>query len=161
MSPNHEAMCNIVQRRVDNWRGHKTFAWAGECGIFADYVFHEARAKGLAVQLDSFDDDLDCWSSVTTPPGVTIPQLRELGLSLNHVWVVLDGRHYDAASPAGVANPLDLLCARLSFVEELRDRHPALLASLTSQFEWWQVAEAAEREYQAIFDTRDEQYEEN
>ncbi|MEX3983665.1 hypothetical protein AB4Y45_32305 [Paraburkholderia sp. EG287A] len=154
-------MRNVVQQRVDHWRGHKSFAWAGECGIFADYVFHDARAKGLSAQLDSFDDDLDCWSRVTPPPGVTVPQLRELGLSLNHVWVVLDSRHYDAASPAGVDNPLDLLCARLSFVEELRRKSPDLLRCLTRQFDWWRTAEASELEFQAIFKTRDAQYEEN
>lgn len=154
-------MHTIVQQRVDSWRGHKTFAWAGECGIFADYVFYDARRKGLAPQIDSFDDDLDCWSGITPPPGVTIHQLRDLGIRLNHVWIVLDSRHYDAASPTGVDNPLDLLCARLSLVEELRKRNPDLLRSLTFQFDWWRTAEAAESEFQSVFNFRDAEYEAN
>jgi hypothetical protein len=159
----HETMRAVVQQHVDAWRGHKSFAWAGECGIFADYVFNAAREKGLSVQVDSFNDDANCDSAILPPPGVTLERLREVGVlrNLNHVWVVMGGRHYDAAHPEGVDNPLDLRCARQALVEMLQERNPVLLFNLTQQHQWWRESEAMALEFCAIFNTRDAQYEEN
>ena len=156
-------MRDVVQKCVDDWLGHKSFAWAGECGIFADYVYNAACKKGLAVQVDSFNNEADCDSTVLSPPGVTLERLREVGVlhGLNHVWVVMGGRHYDAATPDGVDNPLDLRCARQVIVEMLQERNPVLLFNLTQRHPWWRESEALATEFGAIYSTRDAQYEEN
>lgn len=163
MTSEKEAVVAIVQRCVDEWRGHKTYAWAGECGFFADRVYHLARSQGLHVGIDSFNDALDCNSPVTPPPGVTLDTLSELGVlrALNHVWIVHADRHYNAASPDGVDNPLNLRGVRQSLVEMLREKNPYLLSELSMKHAWWQESENLTDGFLAMLPEREAQYEEN
>ncbi|KVP65639.1 hypothetical protein WJ96_04530 [Burkholderia ubonensis] len=163
MTTQHKLVSDVIRRCLADWRGHKTYAWAGECGIFADWVYHEAKSCGLTVELDSFNDALDCTSPLAPPPGVTFETLESLGVlrALNHVWIVVDGRHYDAASPDGEATPCDLRCVRQALVEMLRQSRPQLLGELSATHSWWQESEALTDEFLGLETEREAQYEEN
>jgi hypothetical protein len=163
MEQQHDLVSSIIRDCLSAWRGHKTYAWAGECGIFADYVYHEAKARGVHVEIDSFDDALDCDSPVAPLPGVSFEALTALGVlrGLNHVWVVSEGRHYDAAAPDGVDAPFELRCVRQALVEMLRMKDPQMLGALSAAHPWWRESEALTDEFIALLPEREEQYEEN
>lgn len=163
MTTQREQLSAIVGQCLAAWRGHTTYAWAGECGIFADWVYHEAKDRGLNVEVDSFNDALDCASTVSPLPGVSFDVLDALGVlrALNHVWITFDGRHYDAASPGGVDTPCDLRCVRQAMVEVLRQKAPQLLDELSAAHNWWRESEALTDDFLGMLSDREAQYEEN
>ncbi|WP_126223517.1 hypothetical protein [Burkholderia ambifaria] len=163
MLTQREQVSTIVQQCLAAWRGHKTYAWAGECGIFADWVYHEAKARGLGAGIDSFNDALDCDSMLAPLPGVSFDALDALGVlrMLNHVWITFEGRHYDAANPDGVDTPRDLRCVRQTMVEVLRQKAPRLLSELSAAHDWWRESEALTDDFLGMLPEREAQYEEN
>jgi hypothetical protein len=157
----HYTMSQAIQACLSDWQGHPSYAWAGECGIFADYAYAEATSKGLIVKFDSFDNGLTCDSSVPAIPGVSYAELTELKVELNHVWLVHGERHYDAAHPEGVKDPSELLSFRIGLVLGLRRKSPNLLARLCEQQEWWRESAKKAQAFEAILQERELQYEEN
>jgi hypothetical protein len=115
-------------------------SWAGECGDFFHWVWEEGKARGLAIEGDSFDCGLTCKTVLQSPPGISLDALKRLHITdhLNHVWIVQDGRHFDAATPDGVATPWDLRCVRQALLEVMRMEQPALAAALCRDDPWWQ-----------------------
>lgn len=150
----------VVHQCLAQWQGHKSFAWAGECGIFADQVYFTAKQQGLELQFDSFDNGLTCDSSVTAPPGTSLEELTLLGIAneLNHVWLVHEGRHYDAAHPDGVANPADLTSFKLGLVYSLEQLAPQKLEDLCINHAWWQDARKLAHDFSLVHAVRDAEY---
>ena len=145
------------------WRGHKSFAWAGECGIFADYVYHESKRHGVEPLIDAFDNKQNAFSPVKMPPGTSYEELDKLDAfkGLNHVWLVCDGRHYDASVPEGVDDPSELHSFRLGLVYRLQQVAPEALARLCAAEAWWREASALTVEFDKVHQERDAFYEEN
>lgn len=114
-------------------------AWAGECGDFAHVVYYAAREQGIDLRVESFDDGLPDTCEFVAPPGMSLQQLGEYGVlpHLNHVWVIHEGRHYDAASPEGVDTPCRLRHFRQVAVEILRERYREKLAVLCDRHTYW------------------------
>jgi len=114
-------------------------AWAGECGDFADAVYYAARAQGLELEIEGVLGKLHDGCEFVAPPGTSLERLEEYGVlsNLNHAWLIHGGRHYDAASPAGVDTPFDLRHFRQVAVEILREHHPDKLAVLCGQHTYW------------------------
>lgn len=152
-----------IETCLSHWRGHKSFAWAGDCGIFADHAYHEARNSGVEPAFDSFNDALDSISSVEMPPGTTRAELEKLAAfqGLNHVWLVHEGLHYDAASPQGVKDPSQLNSFRLCLVYRLRRTAPDTLSDLCASHDWWRVSAQLAAEFDKVYAERDAFYEEN
>lgn len=159
----HRIVEAAIRECLAQWRGDKSFAWAGECGIFADYAFHEAQRHGVEPLLDSFDDGLTCADPVSAPPGISLVELEQLGVlqGLNHVWLVCDGRHFDAAHPEGVDNPAQLTSFKLGLVDMLQSVAPDKLKALRDAHGWWQEACQLDEDFQKVYAVRDASYEPN
>ena len=131
----------------EDWRSNPadpadpTLAWAGHCGDFFDAAYNDAAKAGIAIDAcnvcQSFDD-VDF--TYTMPVGIKDADLHEMGFwgNLNHVWVLHQGKHYDASCTEGVGNPFELRVLRQVLVESLEDSDPAKLAALCAEHPWWQ-----------------------
>ena len=155
-----ELMEEAIATQLALWQGHKSYAWAGECGFFADYVYHELKAKGVEARLDSFDNGLTSDGEVLAPPGITLDELGALHVfvGLNHVWLELDGKHFDAATPTGVDRPSDLRHFKQVMVEMMRKRDPVRLQQLLHDYTWWREAEALLMEFESWHQARETDY---
>lgn len=112
-------------------------AWAGECGEFAHVVWETMRDKhGTNVEILNSIDHLTAGAA---PPGTTWEELVKLGVVADmwHVWVSLNGRHYDAAHPEGVAQPLELRAIRQGIVEAMEALAEQRLCRLMQAHPWW------------------------
>ena len=112
----------------------------GLCGEFADICQTRAEELGLEVDFESVYMTLaesDC--AFSPPPGVTLDQLHGWGVikCLSHVWLVHQGRHYDAVTPEGVDNPFELRLFRQVCIEVMRQRQPEALEVLVADNPWW------------------------
>lgn len=150
-----------LREQIAAWQGHPTFAWAGECGIFAGYVWERCRDAGFDAPLDSFDNSIRCDSMLPDLAGVPRDELELLGKGLNHVWLVWEGRHYDAAHPEGVSSPFELRCVRQALVETMQGLWPERLQKLCAEHPWWSESARLLAEFLALHDEREAQYEEN
>lgn len=122
-----------------------TQAWAGECGVFADAVWREARKSGVEVEVVGLMGRFsDLPFEVTPPPGLSLQELTDFGVerALDHAWIRFRGRHYDASCPSGVAQVFDLRCLRQCAVEILRVEHPDVLSRLCVDSPWWHESAA-------------------
>ena len=108
---------------------------AGYCGDFADDVYELLRAKGFRphddldqVGIEGFlvpDEDMSepprfdrelvarHWPAMVPPAGLDWDAMDAVASDADfspgtHTWIMLDGLHYDAETPEGVANPLAL-----------------------------------------------------
>lgn len=156
-----QVVAQAVQQTLDAWRGHKSFAWAGECGIFADYVFEKCREKGVEPDVHSFYDSLDTESNFSGPPGVPLAILKEWGVSLNHVWLHQDGRFFDATAPKGVLSLIELPSIQVGLYLSMKEKQPEKLKGLTELFSWWSEAARQATEFDKVCATRDAYYQEN
>jgi hypothetical protein len=89
------------------------------------------------------------------PVGTTREQLDEWGVTaeFRYVWLVRDGRHYDALNPHGVDHPMNLTYLRHVFVDGIGKSAPQELENLKAQHAWW--AESAR--LSDMFKAHDEQ----
>lgn len=113
-------------------------AWAGECGTFADAVYHSAGACGIALEFaGAMNGEFDGWGPKDLP-GISAVDLERLGVLrlLDHAWIRCGSRHYDAAHPQGVDHPFELRCIRQRLVEALAVLAPNVLNKLLDN-EWW------------------------
>lgn len=161
MTTEQQVVAQAVQQTLDDWRGHKSFAWAGECGIFADYVFEKCCQKGVTPNVHSFYDSLDTESRFSGPPGVPLETLKEWGVSLNHVWLHLKGRFFDATAPNGVSSLIDLPSIQIGIYNSMKDKEPEKLEGLVELFPWWREAARQATEFDKVLATRDAYYQEN
>lgn len=142
--------------------------WAGQPGAEADDL---QVVNGLSVKywrLSLFEDDRNhpdwsedqaptaselAWLTAAEPPaGIDWHDLDILGFhenSLNHFWLLLNGRHYDAEAPNGVDDLFDLPIVRRVLVQLLTDRRPGLLADLVATHPWWADSLAHNVEWEA------------
>lgn len=161
MNPAHEIVTRAVQLTLDRWRGHKSFAWSGECGIFADYAFHQCRDLGVEPAIHDFDDSLDTQCAFIAPEGVTMAQLVEWGVSINHVWLTYQDRFYDASCPSGTDSLLELPSIQLGLYYSLGEQKPEVLHQLVSSHPWWAARAIQAEAFDRIYAERDALYEEN
>lgn len=147
----------LVQAQLDQWSGHPSFAWAGECGIFADQVWHAAQAAGLSVVIDGFSGSLVCDAHLPPLPGIGLDELTALGVAqgLDHAWLTFDGRHHDAAHPQGVPTPWGLRCVRQALVEMLAMVAPQRLDSLCEAHPFWAESKRLSDDFATIARERD------
>lgn len=161
MSTEQQVVAQSVQQTLDAWRGHKSFAWAGECGIFADYAFDKCREKGVEPDVHSFYESLDTESRFTSPPGIPLEMLKEWGVSLNHVWLHLKGRFFDASAPNGVSSLIELPSIQIGIYHSMKEKQPEKLEGLVELFPWWREAARQATEFDKVCSERDAYYEEN
>ena len=161
MTTEQQVVAQAVQQTLDGWRGHKSFAWAGECGIFADYAFDKCREKGVEPDVHSFYESLDTESRFTGPPGIPMATLKEWGVSLNHVWLHLKGRFFDASAPNGVSSLIELPSIQIGIYHSMKEKQPEKLDGLVELFPWWREAARQATEFDKVFATRDAYYQEN
>lgn len=86
------------------------------------------------------------------PPGLTWEDLNRwrIGETVVHAWLSLGSLHYDAETPQGVANPLDLPCIRSTVVAVAEREDPDLVETLSGHG-WWSDSRAiAERRRDAL-----------
>lgn len=154
---------NAMTACLADWAGHKSYAWAGECGIFADHVYFEALRGGVEVAMDSFDNSEKCDSGIKPLPGISYEELESLGVlqELNHVWLVHAGRHFDAAHPTGVDDPTELNCFRIGVTDGLQRRSPLHLQRLIREYKWWQESANLLKAFESLATAREEEYEPN
>lgn len=132
----------------------------GECGYFADYCHTEATAKGLDVDFESVYMTLDeCDCSFNAPVGTTLEQLHTWGViqNLSHVWLVHNGRHFDAITPDGVDNPFELRLFKQVCIEVLGRDYPEELNRLKVEHTWWIESERLTVEFLEWHEKRLEQ----
>jgi len=108
----------------------------GHCDEFADeleqLLIQLLGTKLVSwVELDNFTHDgegekfdealLAKYWSIAPPAGWTWAQLDAVGFG-RHAWVAVDGRHYDAECPEGVASFFDLPLFRRYMITDMRNR---------------------------------------
>lgn len=97
-------------------------AWAGECGLFLDVVCQIADERGVAYEIgNAYNGKID-GAALVPPPGLTLEDCTSYRLfeNLDHIWLLHSGRHFDAATPSGVAEIFELRIFRQVAVELLR-----------------------------------------
>jgi hypothetical protein len=144
-----EKLSQIIEAMREGWVD-QSLAWAGECGDFADVVWHAARLDGIAVEIAGVLGELqDNGCEYVAPVGVTLENLRSWGVlsELNHAWLMCDGYHFDAATPRGVSTPFELRHFKQVAVEVLREKHPEVLSSLSATHQYWRDAERLTDEF--------------
>lgn len=125
------AIQRIVDRYIDDRRAGSPYEI--NCGLCQDLAADiiadlDPSLRGAEVFVDDFlagdalDDDriaLDRdriarnWPGMTLPDGITWDDMDRISEQFGfaggvHVWVEIEGRHYDAEAIDGVDNPLDL-----------------------------------------------------
>lgn len=154
---NNEVIQTAIRLVLAEWHGHSSFAWAGECGTFADFAHGAAKQLGVNSDFDSFDNNMECDSPLPELVGLSKAEMTTMAIpeNLNHAWLVLNGRHYDAASREGVETPWDLRCVRQTLVEVLTVAAPAKLQALQSEHAWWKESVQLMSEFEAMSAERD------
>lgn len=123
-------------------------AWAGLCGDFTGLCYEHAKAKpefssipflSKSVYLSIEDEDTPPTWEMKDLPGFSVNEIQSYRIAdyLNHCWLYLDGKHYDAAHLEGVDHPFDLRLFRQVFVEVLQEKSPDRLARLVNEHAWW------------------------
>lgn len=130
----------------------------GLCADFADALARGIREDaGIEVGLMSFHDL--CFddpaprgsiggfdpSAIARHPGLAPPpgtdwrmlEAVRANLEVCHTWIVHAGLHYDAETPEGCANPLDLYCVRHALAELVQLHRPDLYDALVAEHGWW------------------------
>lgn len=149
----------LIQETLDEFFPREgPFAAAfGGCGDFADYLYTNAKEKGVHVEIEGVHMTLsesDC--GFTAPVGVTLEQLHSWGVieNLSHVWVIHENRHYDAVTPEGVDDPFQLRLFRQVCIEVLRVVDPVALERLIAEHEWWRESERLTDEFLIWYDSQ-------
>lgn len=150
----------VIRQQLEQWQGHKSYAWAGECGFFADYAWRAALLEGLEVSVEGVSQGDDFAAACGCPPGLSASELGQLAISASHVWLQLDGQFFDAASPQGTSSILELRCIRQTLVEELQAKAPARLAQLL-EHPWWQESLRLLQEFLSWESDREQQWQPN
>jgi hypothetical protein len=124
----------------------------GLCADFADAVWTELKAQGIAVDVCNLDDywafdgEMDAASlarrnAIQLPPGLDWGMLTEMAVADNasHTWIEFEGKFFDAERPNGIDTPFEFPCVRHALTEIL-ERDDRAMAALVAAHGWWRDA---------------------
>jgi len=146
--PVHEIIAGLVARFLAEDRAKDAYEInCGSCQDFAEELVRELDRQGLGSDAceiwvddlllgEAMDDDRGQFDrvrierdhpSLVPPEGLSWDDMDRLAEEYGfaggtHVWVVIEGRHYDAEAPAGVDNAFDLPFFRRSIEDFLAAR---------------------------------------
>jgi len=138
---------------------------AGLCADFADAftsVFGPgAEILGIDDLFEEATSGSERMKAAGPPPGMTWADLDVLGAveGLSHSWIAYEGRHFDAETTRGAANPFDLPCIRHGLHELMEMREPELLEALVSAHAWWQETQKIREEREPLLSHRLDEHE--
>ena len=161
MAEMQEVIEKALKGYVPDEDGNPFAAWAGECGLFVDVACHVADKLGVPYEIgNAYDGKLEGDFIWNPPIGLSTEDVRELRIieNLNHIWLIHRGRHFDASTPAGVAELFDLRLVRQVAVELIGRADPCRLERLVAEHAYWRESAALFEAYMSIHSRLAEKY---
>jgi hypothetical protein len=128
-------------------------AWAGECALFVDVACQIADENGVQYAVgNAYKGEIEGDFELSPPPGLTLDDVTSFNIirNLDHIWLVHDGRHFDASTAEGAHSFFDLRIVRQVAVEMIRRHAPDKLIELCAVHEYWRTSVRLFDEYLAI-----------
>lgn len=136
MATTHDELAMAIKRLADDFSQDGLSPIHINHGLCADFA--DALSSRLDVHIVNTEDLIAGDLEVDPPEGLSWDMLLAWDISdLGHSWIELDGRHYDAERPEGVANPFDLPCLRAGLHEFIHLKEPGSTAILEAGSDWW------------------------